>query len=189
MNKAVKIVYMMVILLLFIVAGVIGVFCIQYERIPEGIIILSCAVIVLVVSLVVAFSDPIVKDTVDDASALKTKDVPVSVENAKVLMTLRGTVQTYVNNKLNFGPVDAVVKMYDKYGIHILIDKKHKLLKYDDVDDIYKESDNDFVVGMKNGIEYKIVCSSLIKLMAFEDILNKQTDYRFDEDQSDEQDE
>lgn len=183
MSKTIRIIYILVILLLFGVAGTLGAFCIHYDRVPEGIIIIGSAVVVLVVSIIVALSGSVSKD---DKSMAKQKAKANNVpSDAKVLMTLKGTVQTYSDGNITSEPIPATVKMYDKFGIHIFIDKKNKLLKYEKIEDIYKETDNDFVLGMSNGIEYKVECESLVKLMAFEDILNKQTNYRFDADDED----
>jgi hypothetical protein len=180
MSKALRVVYILVILLLFGVAGALGSLCIHYDRKPEGIIIIGSAVVVLVISVVVALSGAISKDDKKVAKA-KAKQSCIPAD-AVLLMTMKCTVQTYRNGEITSKPQDAVIKLYDEIGVYIQVGQdRNKMLLYDDVDDIYKETDDDFFIGMNNGREYKFKCPSIVKLMALEDILNKQTDYRFDE--------
>lgn len=179
MSKTLRVVYVLVILLLFGCAGTLGALCIHYDRKPEGIIIIGSAAIVLIVSIVVALSGSIKKD---DAKLAKANKHANNLPDAPVLMTMNGTVQPFKDGEETDDKLDATVKLFDGVGVHVQVGKsKTKLLKYEDIEDIYKETDDDFFILMPNDIEYKFECSSVMKMKALEDILNKQTNYRFDE--------
>ena len=159
-------IYVSIITCLFAVACVIGWACINYDRLPEGIVVIAASFVVFAVSLFLMLTQRSA-----DAKMLEAQSGPFLMKFKGVLSFLRDDeVEREVNGILEF----------HKYGFFIVEGKDKIYVSYDQVSDIYKEEDLDLFMVIPERV-LKIVGDAKMKLMAVEDMLNKQTNYRFDE--------
>lgn len=172
-DKIIKIVYASIMGTLFIAACVIGYMCMQYDRFPEGLVIVGSAFIIMLVSIIL-----LVTQKGADEKIVQAKAGPIlsKIQGTVSLMDINGNVDIEENGVVEF----------HKYGIVIVAPSiTYDLVPYDDVEDIYKEEDLDLFICVKDWM-LKAVGTSKVKFMAAEDILNKQTNYRFNDDSDDE---
>lgn len=162
-----KIAYIVTIVILFIIACWTGYMCITYDRFPEGMVIIGSAFVILIISLILFLT----QNRADDKMVL--------AQAGPLLSKIAGVISFIHEDDVEVEEEGTIY--FHKYGF--IVDSPHieyDLIDYDTIDDIYKEDDLDLFICVGEDT-YKAVGSSKIKFMAAEDILNKQTNYRFND--------
>jgi hypothetical protein len=194
-ESVIKTVYIAFITVLFAIACVIGGMCIRYNRIPEAMVIIGSSLVVFLVSMFLLFTQK--------SADKKLEEAKLMAEAGDFLMKSNGWI-TQLTDATTFEPRLACGNgsiVFHKNGFFIYVNEQYgqkinyrDYLSYDDITDVYEDNfvydgeEQIYLCIKVDGKTIRLTIDSQLKLMATEDILNKQTNYRFDEGEEKEDD-